>query len=95
MTWLKAEAPPATRPVPSSRPQTRSNAQCLAVRHGVSGQRGRDDQQVQPRLCERDEIPRDRAGAGLSATASDLMSARCVQSVSTRGRPVASSLPAA
>ena len=48
-------------------------AERIAVGHRVADERRGHDEQVEPRLRQRDEIPRARAEPAITATASDLM----------------------
>ena len=70
MTWLNADAPPATSAVPTT-VQTSRNVERVAARHHVAGKRRYDDQQVQPRLGQRDEVGRARGAAADMATRVD------------------------
>ena len=61
MIWLSAEAPPATRPVPHERRQEPKHLAGFAAAHHVPGEGGDDDEEVEPRLGQRDKVC--RAGA--------------------------------
>ena len=63
ITWLNAEAPPATSPVPSSSPADAKQAERLAIAHRVAGKRRGHHEHVESRLGQREVVA--RAGLGL------------------------------
>ena len=77
ITWLNADAPPATRAVPATVHTTRAASEISPPRHHIADERRADDEQVEARLRERDEVTgaaarlrdRDRFGARLQGRA--------------------------
>ena len=58
MTWLNADAPPATSAGADAPSSSRHDVVRVAAGHHVAGERRDHDQQVQPRLRQRDEVGR-------------------------------------